>query len=254
MLAPVVPFTESLTVPRLLAPAVALALVLTLVVIGASAYIRFVEAGGAAPLVLARGLHRVCASLAAIAVVASAVLAWRADDARLRRIALLALVLTFALSAIGIAWGMTPPPAARAGNLLGGLALVAALAALLGRTASVVRGLRAARALPLAAGLALSQALLGAWLAAHPEAGPDAALLAHVLLGLTTAAFSLIAALGLLAVNRRQGMVLAAAAAFAVLAGASSALFELPPAAALVHPVAVALLVAALACGTARLR
>ena len=59
MHAPVVPFTDSLTVPRLLAPLAALALVLTLAVIGASAYIRFVEADGVAPLLLARGLHRV---------------------------------------------------------------------------------------------------------------------------------------------------------------------------------------------------
>ncbi|HEY5637994.1 MAG TPA: hypothetical protein VIS77_13975 [Burkholderiales bacterium] len=254
MHAPVVPFAESVTAPRRLAPAAAIALVLTLAVIGASAYIRFVEADGVAPLLVARGLHRICASLAAIAVIVGVVLAWPARDARLRTLALVALALTLVLSAIGIAWGMTPPPAARAGNLLGGLALVAALAALLGRAARASQAPRAARALRLAAALAFSQALLGAWLAAHPEAGPDAALLVHVLLGLSTAAVSLRAAHRLLAANDRHGIALAAAAVLAVLAGAASALFALPPAAALVHPVAVALLVAALALGAVRLR
>ncbi|MDA0225739.1 MAG: hypothetical protein O2975_06450, partial [Proteobacteria bacterium] len=175
--APIASFAAPATVPRGLRPSVGGALLMTLVVVGASAYIRFVEAGGAAALPVARGLHRVSATLAAIAVIVAFVLAWRLRSAPLRRLTIAALVLTLSLSAIGIVFGTTPPPLARAGNLLGGLALAAVLGFTLGRLAPALEDGYAVRLARRAFGLGIAQALLGAWLAAHPAAGPDAVLL-----------------------------------------------------------------------------
>jgi len=252
--APPTAFAAPATVPRGLRASLAVALLTTLVVVGASAYIRFVETGGAAALPVARGLHRVSATLAAIAVIVAFVLAWRLRNAPLRSLTISALVLTLSLAAIGIAFGTTPPPVARAGNLLGGLALAGVLAFTLGRLGPALEDAHTVRLARRALGLGIAQALLGAWLAAHPGAGPDAVLLGHVLLGLASAALALRGGLRLFGAVPALGVALCLAALAGPLAGTASALFELPPAVALLHPVAAATLLALLALTTGRTR
>jgi hypothetical protein len=102
-------------------------LALVLVVIVASAAIRLSEQDLGAWMPLVRGTHRASASLATLLILAVSWLAWRAGR---RALAAGILVLTVALSILGAATGISPPPAAQAGNLLGGLALAALLARL----------------------------------------------------------------------------------------------------------------------------
>ncbi|MGD9952583.1 MAG: hypothetical protein AB7S87_08405, partial [Burkholderiales bacterium] len=140
--------------PRRALSAASLALVL--VVVLASAVIRLAgeEIGGA--LALVRGVHRVAASAAALAILGAGWYGWR--EGRRARAALVVVVM-LALSALGAATGTEPPPLAAAGNLLGGLLLATLLAWWLGRDAR-----HGGEPLLLAvAALALAQALLGAW-------------------------------------------------------------------------------------------
>ena len=90
------------------------------------------------PLPIARGIHRASASLTAVAVLVLAVLAWRRAPLRARQgpAAGIALILTLALSALGVATGTTPPPPAQFANLFGGLLLLALLAWLSGRVSA----------------------------------------------------------------------------------------------------------------------
>jgi len=249
------------------AAAAATGLGLVLLVIVVSVAIRL-EAG---PLAALRGVHRASASLEVLAMLALAWLAWRR--------AFLVIALTVFLSLLGIFAGQNPPPAAALGNLLGGLALAAAFAWVLGRAHG--RAPQNQQRLGHAvAALFVLQCALGAWLAILAEELWSLALLAHALIGLTLAAGAAWLALfagelwsWALAAHATLGLALAAGAAwlalrlehagrrFALLgaalaapaAGAASALLGQPVAAALAHAAAAALLVAAAAYAHARL-
>lgn len=229
---------------------VAAGLALVFAVVLLSAAIRLGQA--AAPpmdegmLMLLRGFHRAAASLE---VLAAAWLAWFAWRVRSERRALahgvaLAAVITVALSVLGIVVGRTPPPPAAAGNLLGGLALAAVFAWILG-------GLRRSdgRAEDYVVGggvvLLVVQSLLGARLAVFPAAAASLALPAHAMLGI-------ILACGAAWLARRIGRVPYRAAGFALallvpLAGFTALHFEHSAAAAFAHAGVAALLVIAAA-------
>ncbi|HEX9182631.1 MAG TPA: hypothetical protein VF876_05160, partial [Burkholderiales bacterium] len=136
------------------------------------------------------------------------------------------------------------------GNLLGGLALAAAFAWVLGRTHGVVPHDKA-RLGHVVAAVFVVQCALGAWLSLFAEELWSLALLAHALLGLVIAAGAAWLALRLAHAPRRfalLGLALAAPAA-----GAASALFGQPVAASIAHAAAAALLVSAAAYVHARL-
>lgn len=221
-----------------LAAAAAAGLGLVLLVIVVSVAIRL-EAG---PLTALRGVHRAAASLEVLAMLALAWLAWRR--------ALLVIALTVFLSLLGIFAGQKPPPAAALGNLLGGLALAAAFAWVLGRAHGRTPQARQWFGHAAAALFAL-QCALGAWLSIFAEELWSLALLAHALIGLTLAAGA--AWLALRLARARQRFALLGAALAAPAAGAASALFGQPLAASLAHAAAGALLVAAAAYAHARL-
>ena len=224
-----------------LAAATGLGLVLLVIVL--SVAIRLgAEAASAGLLAALRGVHRTAASLEVLAALALLWLAWRK--------ALPVLVLTVFLSVLGIVAGQQPPPAASAGNLLGGLALAAAFAWALGRTHGRVAQ-RAGRAGHAAAMLFAVQCMLGAWLSIFAEELWSWALAAHAALGLALAAGAAWLALRLARTAQRLALLGAALAAPA--AGGVSALFGQPLAAMLAHAAAAALLVAAAAYAHSRL-
>lgn len=216
---------------------------LVLIVIVFSVAIRIGEDSAGAGLMRAlRGVHRVSASAEVLAAIALAWLAWR------RSLAVAAL--TIFLSVLGILAGQKPPPLAALGNLLGGLALAAAFAWVLGRTHGVVPHDKA-RLGHVVAAVFVVQCALGAWLSLFAEELWSLALLAHALLGLAIAAGAAWLALRLAHAPRRfalLGLALAAPAA-----GAASALFGQPVAASIAHAAAAALLVSAAAYVHARL-
>jgi len=148
-----------------------------------------------------------------------------------------------ALSALGAATGTSPPPPAAAGNLLGGLALAALLAWLLGRA-------RRAGGAPLmhaVAALTVAQVALGAWNSIFADETWTLVLIGHATLGLALAGV-----LAWQAERAREWGVLALALA-APLAGLVSGLLDAPAGPALAHAMAAALLVAAVAYAHARL-
>ena len=218
----------------------ALALASMLAVIAASAFIRLSSQPGPA-VDIVRAAHRVSASLAGLLVLLLAAHAlWR----RVRvGAALAAFALTLFLAALGRAAGSAPPPPAALGNLAGGLALAALLAWLLGRARPALAAGARERRLALAAlGAAALQCAFGAWMTlfvARADSAPFA--LAHAATGIATGALA--AWLGV----RLGRPLLALLAGLALAAGTATALLELPPAAALAHPFAVALLLCALA-------
>lgn len=219
----------------------AASLALVVVVLFASALIRLAgeELGGA--LVLVRGVHRVAASAAALAILGAGWQLWRAGR-RGTGAALVALML--ALSALGAATGTEPPPLAAAGNLLGGLLLAALLAWLLGRE----RRQGGEPLLHAIAALAALQALLGAWSTIFEKDDIwTLALLGHATLGLATAGL-----LGWIALRARAWGLVAIACA-APLAGMVSGLLDAPTGPALAHAMSAALLVCAAAWAHARL-
>lgn len=172
--------------------------------------------------------HRVAATIATPLLLLAAWLAWRGG----RRapgggIAL----LTVGLSVLGAATGISPPPAAQAGNLLGGLALAALLAWLFSRE----------RPGWMLLALLAVQVVLGAWLSIFAEELWSAPLLAHATLGLALAG-----AAAWLALRQRRVFVLLVALAVPA-AGIAAALLGTPLAASLAHAAAAALLVVALA-------
>ena len=223
--------------PRAIATA---ALGLMLAVVAASAFIRLSAHPGTA-VDIARGVHRVSASLAGLAVLLLAAFAfWRRERVGA---ALGALALTVFLAVLGRSAGSAPPPPAALGNLLGGLALAALLAWLLGRTRAPLASAAGNRRLAAGAlGLAVLQCIFGALTATYFAREPSAALtLAHAATGIAVGGFA-----AWLAMRLRRPL-LALLAGIVLGAGAASALLELPPAAALAHPFAVALLLCALA-------
>lgn len=228
--------------------AAGLALVFAVVLL--SAAIRLGQAAappmGEGTLLLLRGFHRTAASLEVLAAAWLGWFAWRARTERpaLARSVALAVAITVALSVLGIVVGRTPPPAAAAGNLLGGLALAAVFAWILG-------GLRRSdgRAADYVVGggvvLLVVQCLLGARLAVFPAAAVSPALPAHAMLGIILACSAAWLA-------RRIGRVPYRAAAFALallvpLAGFTALQFEHSAAAAFAHAIVAALLVVAAA-------
>ena len=224
-----------------------LAAILTLVVVAASAAIRLgaSELGGA--MAIARGVHRAAASLAALLVLASFWRALRID--RLRRPASAAFVLMLALSAVGWATGIQPPPAAALFNQLGGIALAALLAWIAGRAARGNDDPPADRALAnVALVLAALQTVFGAALVLLGDAVAPVLLMAHAVSGLAAAAIG--AALG----ARLAGSGAARGAAWLLVCAALTPLagiFSVLPAPAFViqvgHAAAAALLISALA-------
>jgi len=222
--------------------AAGVALALMFVVVAASAFIRLTLAADAsATLPIARGVHRAAATFTAVAVLLLALLAWRsaALRARVGLAAGAALLLTLALSALGVATGTTPPPPAQFANLFGGLALLALLAWLSGRaqrSAPVPVLDTLAQLTRVALVLGLAQAALGAALATLWSASDAIALTLHVLSGLVVAAFAFALGIRLAGAGVPIALGLIGAALAAPLAGSVSALLELSPAAALAHP------------------
>jgi hypothetical protein len=208
-----------------------LAALLVLAVVAASATIRNDEF--AAAVTVARGAHRAAASLAALAVFALCWLGWRQSELRPALIG--ALVLTLALSAVGVATGTKPPLAAALTNQLGGIALAALLAWLWGRATSGAAGVRANRTLAAAAlAFATIQSLGGALLATLWQGAPAAVFIFHAAAGL--AAALLLAS---------QGPRYALFAVLAPLFGAAAVLQVSPALAQVLHALAAATLLAA---------
>jgi heme A synthase len=211
------------------------------VVLLASVAIRLAseELGGA--LAAVRGVHRAAASLEVVAALA---LVWI-----IRRKALAAAALTVFLSVLGIAAGREPPPLAALGNLLGGLALAAVFAWLLGRARE--RTARpASRIAHGAAALLVLQCALGAWVSIFAREDLSWPLVAHAELGLLLAAASVWLALRLARGAWRYALT---GVALTVPMAGLSVLSGWPLAASLSHAAAVALLVAAAAYAHARL-
>ena len=182
-----------------------------------------------------RVVHRIAASLEVVVVLWLAWMAWR------RRAVQVALGLTALLSVIGIMGGQQPPPAIAAANLLGGLALAAVFAWLLGRSGSDPDP-RGWGLTPIFLFLLALQAALGAWLSIVALYG--AALPAHAMLGLILAA--------LLSWFVRDRPLVAALALAAPLAGFTALHYEYSALAALAHAVAAAALLAGGAYALAR--
>jgi len=214
---------------------------LVVVVLLASVVIRLAaeDLGGA--LAAVRGVHRAAASLEVVAALALVWLAWRR--------AMAVAALTVFLSVLGIAAGREPPPLAALGNLLGGLALAAALAWLLGR-AHGRAAQPANRFAHAAAALLVLQCALGAWLSIFARDVVSWALVAHAELGLVLAAGSACLALRLARGAQRYALL---GVGLAVPVAGLSVLAGWPLAASLAHAAAVALLVAAAAYAHARL-
>lgn len=218
---------------------------LVLVVIVASAALRLngaafspvpmLDEGGVR---LVRALHRTAASLEVLAALWLAWSAWRRRGPWLAVGVVLALTAFLAL--LGIVAGRSPAPAQALGNLLGGLALVAAFAWL---SAQKGRGKTFFHMFSfLVAGLLAVQIVIGARLAIFGRAGLPTLPL-HALLGLGVAA--LLAWLALAHTRGRAGMLLFVLALAAPIAGFSALHYEYSALAALVHAASAAGLAAA---------
>jgi hypothetical protein len=223
----------SLSRERALRALAAGSLALVLVVIVASAAIRLSEQDLGSWMPLVRGTHRASASLATLLIAVVSWLAWRAGR---RALGAGILGLTVALSVLGAATGISPPPWAQAGNLLGGLALAGLLARLVCPRSGIWG--------PILLVLAL-QACLGAWLSIFAHELWSWTLVMHALLGIALAAMLVWAALRRPEPGERLALMLVALVAPA--AGAAAALLGAPLAATVAHAVAVAAVVIAAA-------
>ena len=202
---------------------------LVLIVLAVSAAIRL----GVDAVPALRMTHRGAASGAVAIVGALAWIAWRSRRARAPVAAAAVLIVLLAL--VGAAGGRNPPFAVSMTNIVGGLALAAAMAWLAGARAAHRPGIAA---------LVLLQCALGAWLSLSWHEGPLALLIAHALLGLALA----VVTVGLAARLQRAAMraTLVALAVAVPAAGAAAAFLDRALAPSLAHACAVALLVAAL--------
>ena len=216
--------------------AAGLGLGLLLAVVVAAAGIRLGTGTGAL-----RVLHRTAASLEVIVALWLVWMAWRARASRpvVFRAALLAVGLTALLSVIGIATGQNPPAAWAAANLLGGLALAAVFAWLLGRLSGGSVATRLALASLIGVLLAV-QLFLGARLSIVDRFA--VALPVHGLLALALSA--LLAWVALARVRGAAGKLLFALALAAPIAGFTTLQYEHSAGAALAHAAAAALLLA----------
>lgn len=235
--------------PERLAALAAAGVALVLAVLFASAAIRLGRIVEGFPIGPIRVVHRVTASLEVLTMLGVLWLAWRAraqspgpQSTDLMRAATVAAALTVFLSVLGILAGQNPPPAAALGNLLGGLALVAAFAWILG---TARRGTVAARK-PLAhmvgAFLAV-QCLLGAWISIFAVDLWTLPLLLHGFIG--TGISCGVAWIALRCERALPRFALLGLSLAVPAAGFASALFGQPLGATLAHAAAVALLVAA---------
>jgi hypothetical protein len=239
---------------RRLARLAGAALLLVAAVVVVSAAIRLGQVDRepltSAALAALRGVHRVSASLDALAVFALAWLAWRVRAARpaLARTALFALALTLGLSALGVAGGTTPGARIALGNLLGGLALAGVLAWALGLLQRGQQGAAPSRLARAALALAFVQCALGGWIAVIATELWSLPLAIHALLGalLALGALRIGALLGARA-ERRGALIVLVPALAAPAAGVLTALFDAPFGAALAHAAAAAALIIALA-------
>lgn len=214
---------------RRIALVAGISVLLMLVVLAASAWIRVAEADEGLRAV--RAVHRVAASTVALLVTVLAALAWRRR--RLVGTAAGAFALMLALSVVGWAAGTTPPPPAAFFNQAGGLALTGLLAWILARASSPSPRDDALRATALA--LAVAQGAFGAAIAAFSGAPPVVVLILHAACGL--AASVLVAACG--------GALALAGAVAAPLAGIAAVLALAPPFAPVAHALSAGLLLAA---------
>ena len=190
-----------------------------------------------------RIVHRIAASLEVVVVLWLGWMVWRTRSKQpsIQRAAVLALGLTVLLSAIGILAGQEPPPAAAAANLLGGLALAATFAWILGKAGSDPFSEK--RVLTPFLGVALAvQIGLGAWLSIVDRVGM--ALPAHGMLALALAA--------LLVCFAKAKPALQVLALAAPLAGFTALHYEYSAGAALGHAALAALLLAATAYAAGR--
>ena len=232
--------------------AAGLGLGLLLAVVVAAAGIRLGTGTGALRL-----LHRTAASLEVIVVLWLGWMAWRARATRpaVFRAALLAAGLTALLSVIGIATGQNPPAAWATANLLGGLALAAVFAWLLGKSGSepyfrprVAEGNRALT--PISATHLALTSLIGVLLAVQLFLGARLAIVerfavalpVHGLLAMVLSA--LLAWVALARVRGTAGKALFALALVAPIAGFTTLQYEHSAGAALAHAAAAALLLA----------
>lgn len=232
---------------RRLAVAAALALGLVLAVVFASAAIRLgasVDSPSAFSTAVLRIIHRSAASLEVAVVAWLGWMAWRARGVRpvVFRAALLGIGLSAFLSVVGIAAGQNPPPAGAAANLLGGLALTALFAWLLGtlNRHSGQAGLTLASTICV---LLAIQLALGAWLSIVDR--PGIALPVHALLAMALAA--LVGWVGLARARGPAGRALFALALAAPIAGFTSLHYDDSAGAALIHTALAAMLLASTA-------
>jgi len=223
---------------------------LVLAVVFLSAAIRLGQAAappvGEGMLLMLRALHRAAASLEVLAAAWLAWFAWRvrAERPALARGVALAAAITVALSVLGIVAGRTPPPAAAAGNLLGGLALAAVFAWILG-TLRQPAGRAADYVVGSGAVLLAVQCLLGARLVIFPAGAASPALPAHAILGILLACGTAWLARG--SGSARQRVAGIALALVVPLAGFTALQFDHSALAAFVHAGVAALLVVAAA-------
>ena len=209
-----------------------------LAVVLVSAAIRLNGAGiepllGATGLAVLRGIHRATASLALLAALWLAWLDWRR--------AALIVVLTALLSLLGIVAGRTPTPLQALGNLLGGLALAASFAWLLGKKGSgTFSGKRFLTPFLLLALFAVQSVIGGRLSIVSRVELPGLPL--HALLGIVLAAFC--AWLALARIGATAGRLLFFFAVAAPLAGFTALEHPYSAVPALVHAATGAFLIA----------
>jgi hypothetical protein len=219
-----------------IALAAGISVLLMLVVLAASAWIRV--AGAEEELRVVRAVHRIAASTVALLVTALAVLAWRRR--RLVAAATGAFLFMLALSVVGWIAGTAPPPPAAFFNQAGGLVLTGLLAWIRAGASSAGTPEDALGATALT--LAIAQGAFGAAIAAFSGDPPVLVLILHAACGL--AASALVAACG--------GALALAGALSAPVAGIAAALALAPPFAPVAHALSAGLLLAA--AGMARRR
>ncbi len=221
-------------------------LAFVLLVVLVSAAIRLNGAGvgemfSAAGLAMLRAVHRSAASLEVLAAAWLAWIAWRRGGLSWSATGVV-LALTVFLALLGIVAGKKPTPPQAMGNMLGGLALAAAFAWLLGEEQRGKKGSgpfskRVLTPFLLLLGL---QAVIGARLSIFGRTELPALPL-HALLGLGVAA--MIAWLALARFGGSIGRLLFALALAAPVAGFTALQYEYSAAAALVHAASGAFLI-----------